>query len=239
MLHLLPWPPGRRLPGKVWLWPALGGALLLATGPPAQAAGAERPVAARAAYGPVTGQVTDEKGEGLPGVNVVLRGSTLGTQTDADGRFTLADIPDNAVLVFSFVGYASQEVPPNGRTTLSVQLLRDTKALSDVVVVGYGTQKRADVTGSVASLSGKEIKTLPVTNVAEALQGRLAGVEVVKGSGAPDAPASILIRGVSSLNNAPPLYIIDGVRQQGDNFNVQDIATIDVLKDASAASIYG
>ena len=245
MTQSIPLPPGGRLFGKVWRWPLLGGALL-ATLAPALVAAAPRPGAARAvaalrrpAYGPIAGQVTDEKGEGMPGVNVVVRSTGTGTQTNADGKFMLADVPDNAVLTFSFIGFTTQEIPLNGRTTVDVQLLSDSKALSDVVVVGYGTQKRLDVTGAVSSISGKEIKQLPVTNVQEALQGRMAGVEVVKSSGAPDATASIIIRGVSSLNNAPPLYIIDGVRQSGDNFNVQDIATIDVLKDASAASIYG
>jgi TonB-linked SusC/RagA family outer membrane protein len=186
----------------------------------------------------VSGRVLDENGTGLPGVNVLVQGTVNGTQTDAEGHYTLT-APDNATLVFSYVGYTAQEVVLGGRSTVDVKLVPDVKQLSDVVVVGYGTQRRADVTGSVASVSGAEIKSLPVTNVQEALQGRMAGVEVVKSSGAPDATASILIRGVSSLNNAPPLYIIDGVRQSGDNINIQDIASVDVLKDASAAAIYG
>lgn len=188
----------------------------------------------------VTGQVTDEKGAGMPGVNVLVKGTSNGTQTDLEGRYSLT-VPEgsNARLVFSFVGYVSQEVALSGRSTVDLALQPDAKKLAEVVVVGYGTQERAEVTGAVASVSGAEIKSLPVTNVQEALQGRMAGVEVVKSTGQPDAPASILIRGVSSLNNAPPLYIIDGVRQSGDNFNVQDIATIDVLKDAAAAAIYG
>ncbi|WP_375418942.1 SusC/RagA family TonB-linked outer membrane protein [uncultured Hymenobacter sp.] len=218
----------------------VGGAHATIPTPPA---GAEAPKAAahrdQAANGPVTGRVVDDKGEGLPGVNVIVRGTVSGTQTDATGAYSLANVPGDATLVFSYVGFASQELQLNGRTTIDVTLQSDTKALSEVVVVGYGTQRRADVTGSVASVSGTEIKSLPVTNVQEALQGRLAGVEVVKSSGAPDATASILIRGVSSLNNAQPLYIIDGVRQSGDNINIQDIASVDVLKDASAAAIYG
>ncbi|WP_196956697.1 SusC/RagA family TonB-linked outer membrane protein [Hymenobacter guriensis] len=201
-----------------------------------------RPVAASyllQTNGTITGRVVDAKGEGLPGVNVLVRGTTNGTQTDANGGYALANVPSNATLVFSYVGFTAQELPLNGRAAVDVTLVEDVKALSEVVVVGYTTQKRTDVTGSVASISGTEIKSLPVTNVQEALQGRMAGVEVVKSSGAPDATASILIRGVSSLNNAPPLYIIDGVRQSGDNINIQDIASVDVLKDASAAAIYG
>ena len=186
----------------------------------------------------ITGRVTDEKGEGLPGVNVVGRSTANGTQTDATGRYSLT-VPEEATLVFSFIGYAAQEVPLNGRVVVDVALAPDVQALNEVVVLGYGTQKRSDLTGSVASVSGAEIKSLPVTNVQESLQGRMAGVEVVKPDGAPGSAASIIIRGVSSLNNAPPLYIVDGVRQSGDNFNIQDIASVDVLKDASAAAIYG
>ncbi len=187
----------------------------------------------------VSGRVVQKNGDGLPGVTVIVKGTTKGTTTDAGGNFSLS-VPLGSVLVFSSIGLRAREVPVVAATsTLSVLMEDAAQALNEVVVVGYGTQRRADVTGSVASVAGTEIKSLPVTNVQEALQGRIAGVEIVKNSGAPDATPTILIRGVSSLNNAPPLYIIDGVRQSGDNFNVQDIATIDVLKDASAASIYG
>jgi TonB-linked SusC/RagA family outer membrane protein len=187
----------------------------------------------------VSGHVLQKNGDGLPGVTVLVKGTTSGTTTDANGGFSLT-APAGSTLVFSSVGFTAQEVRVEGATsTLSITMTDNPQALNEVVVVGYGTQKRADLTGSVASVSGADIKQLPVTNVQEALQGRMAGVEVVKSSGEPGAPASIVIRGVSSLNNAAPLYIIDGVRQSGDNFNVQDIATIDVLKDASAASIYG
>lgn len=239
MSHSLQFPRGRWSPQLLLLVPVFSGTLL--TNPtPAQATGAfpaayQRP----AANGPVSGRVVNDRGESLPGVTVLVRGTTVGTATNVDGGYLLENVPDNATLIFSFVGYTSQEVPLNGRTTVDIRLQEDIQKLSEVVVVGYGTQKRTDVTGSVASISGAEIKSLPVTNVQEALQGRMAGVEVVKSSGAPDATASILIRGVSSLNNAPPLYIIDGVRQSGDNINIQDIASVDVLKDASAASIYG
>jgi len=188
---------------------------------------------------PVSGRVVQKNGDGLPGVTVIVKGTTNGTTTDANGNFSLT-VPVGSILVFSSIGLTSQEIPVTATTsTLSVQMVDNPQALNEVVVVGYGTQRRADVTGAIASVTGAEIKQLPVTNVQEALQGRMAGVEVVKPSGQPDAPASIVIRGVSSLSNAQPLYIIDGVRQSGENFNVQDIATIDVLKDASAAAIYG
>ncbi|AQG78201.1 TonB-dependent receptor [Spirosoma montaniterrae] len=190
----------------------------------------------------ITGRVTSvENKEGVPGVNVVVKGTTIGTVTNARGEYTLS-VPEQArALVFSFVGLLTQEVAINGQTTINVQMQADPKSLEEVVVVGYGTQKRSDVTGSVASVRGEDIKNMPVRSVNEALQGRLAGVQVTKGSGAPGAGADILIRGPGSINGMPPLYIVDGMRISGTgfNFNVQDIESIEVLKDASAAAIYG
>ncbi len=187
----------------------------------------------------ISGTVTDDTGTGLTGATVAVKGGKQGISTGAGGTFNLTVPAGAATLVISYVGFETQELPLSGRNNINIQLQPQKTLLNAVVVVGYGTQKRADLTGAVASARGEEIKSLPVTNVQEALQGRLAGVEVVKSSGAPDATASIIIRGLSSLNNAPPLYIVDGVRQSGDNINIQDIATIDVLKDASAAAIYG
>lgn len=187
----------------------------------------------------LTGKVTDDKGQPLPGAGVQVRGGKGGTGTDNAGVFHLS-VPSNATIIVSYVGYDADTVTLSGQTTLNVQLHPTTAALEQVVVVGYGTQRRKDVTGSIASIKGADVKSQPVTNVTEAIQGRVAGVEIVKSSGAPDAPSSILIRGVSSLNNAQPLYIVDGVRQtNGENFNMADIADINVLKDASAAAIYG
>ncbi|RFM28213.1 SusC/RagA family TonB-linked outer membrane protein [Deminuibacter soli] len=187
----------------------------------------------------ITGKITDETGAPLPNVSVMVKGTKTGTNTNATGNFSIS-VPASANwLVLSYVGYETMETNIHTATNVTAQLTASKTNLDAVVVIGYGTQKRKDVTGAVASVKGDEIKNLPVTSVQDALQGRMAGVEVTKSSGAPDAPASILIRGVSSLNNAPPLYIVDGVRQSGDNINIQDIATIDVLKDASAASIYG
>lgn len=194
---------------------------------------------ARAQERVITGTVTDETGVLLPGASVTVKGSKAGTSTGNNGRFSLSVSTEATDISVSFVGFETQELSIRNKKEVAVQLHPQQTGLNAVVVVGYGTQKRKDVTGAVSSVRGEEIKSLPVTNAAEALQGRMAGVEVIKSSGAPDAPASIIIRGVSSLNNAAPLYIVDGVRQSGDNINVQDIATFDVLKDASAASIYG
>ena len=188
----------------------------------------------------VTGKVVDETGKGLPGASVSIKGTGAGITTDASGNYRI-NVPDNnTILVFSFIGYDNQEIQVGNRNVINVTLVSNIQNLSSVVVVGYGTQKRADLTGSVASVSGKKLENLPVTDVTSALQGRMAGVEIVRSSTEPGSDAQITIRGVSSLRNRAPLYIIDGVRQGGaGNFNMQDIESIDVLKDASAAAIYG
>ncbi len=188
----------------------------------------------------IIGKVTDDKANPIPGVTVLVRNSTLGVATDADGRYSIKVSGNSTTLVFSLIGFSTREIAVGSKNIVNVTLAESNQQLSDVVVVGYGTQRRKDLTGSVASVNGNEFKDQPITNATEALQGRIAGVNVVKSSGAPDAQPTITIRGTSSLNQPAPLYIIDGVRVPGDgNLNVQDIATIDVLKDASAASIYG
>ncbi|MHA4811146.1 SusC/RagA family TonB-linked outer membrane protein [Flavitalea flava] len=187
----------------------------------------------------VTGTVSDEKGSPLAGATIRVRGSEHGTNTNTTGNFSI-NVPASATqLLISYIGYATQEITIKGSTTFQVSLKSLRESLNEVVVVGYGTQRRKDLTGAVSSVKGGAIKDLPVTSVTEALQGRAAGVEVVKNSGMPGAASSIIIRGLSSLNQPVPLYIVDGIRQPGDNINVQDIASIDILKDASAAAIYG
>ncbi|RAK67015.1 SusC/RagA family TonB-linked outer membrane protein [Hymenobacter edaphi] len=187
----------------------------------------------------VKGRVTDDKGNGLPGVTVVVKGTTNGTQTDADGRFTLT-AADNATLLLSFVGYATQELPVSGRTEFNVQLAPDTKALDEVVVTGYQVQRKADLTGAVAVVKVDEVKDLPSGNVMRNLQGRVPGVSI-NTDGAPDGAVSVRIRGLGTLGNNDPLYVIDGIpTKDGINqLNQNDIESIQVLKDASAASIYG
>ncbi|MBO0357309.1 TonB-dependent receptor [Hymenobacter sp. BT186] len=187
----------------------------------------------------VTGRVLDETGGGLPGVNVVVRGTTNGAQTDPDGRFTIT-APDNGTLVFSYVGYTAQEVPISGRTTVDVTLAPDSKALSEVVVVGYGTQSKRDLTGAVARVEGTEIVNQPVQTATQALQGKIAGVQITN-DGTPNSQPVVRIRGTGTLlAGANPLYVVDGVQTTDiRNLSNADIATIDVLKDASAAAIYG
>ncbi len=194
----------------------------------------------RAAELTVAGRVTDDEDQGLPGVNVLLKGTSTGTTTDGEGAYSIT-VPDGSgTLVFSYIGYLTQEVPINNRTTIDLSLTPDVKSLSEVVVIGYGTQKRSDLTGAISSVKAEEVRNLPVRSVAEALQGRAAGVQITRNDGAPGAPSDIVIRGAGSVGGMPPLYIVDGIRMNpGSNFNLQDVESIEVLKDASAAAIYG
>ncbi|QMW04651.1 TonB-dependent receptor [Spirosoma foliorum] len=186
------------------------------------------------------GTVSDEAGTRLPGVSIVVKGTNRGTTTDANGQFKMTLLTGDDVLVFSFVGYLSQEITVGNQTSVNVNLAVDTKNLSEVVVVGYGTQKRSDLTGSISSVKAEEVKNLPVRSVNEALQGRAAGVQVTRNDGSPGASSDIVIRGVGSIGGMSPLYIVDGIRMSaGNNFNLQDVESIEILKDASAAAIYG
>lgn len=188
----------------------------------------------------VTGTVTDESGGGLPGVSILVKGTQKGTTTDASGKYKL-DVPDEkAILVFSFVGYLSQEITIGSQTTLNVSLKPDTKALEEVVVVGYGVQKKANLTGSVASIDQKFLANRPITNSSQALQG-LSGVYVNMSRGRPGADgATIRIRGVGSFGtNNNPLVLVDGVEYNLKDINPADIESITVLKDAASSAIYG
>lgn len=187
----------------------------------------------------VNGQVLDEAGKPMPGVNVLVKGTTTGTSTDTDGNYRIT-VPDgNAVLVFSFIGYFTQEITVGNQTVVNISLAPDIETLSEVVVVGYGTQTRASVTGAISSVSADEIAQQPVINVGQALQGRVSGVTVTN-NGAPGSAPIVRIRGVGTINNASPLFVIDGFPTSDLNsFNPKDIASVEVLKDASAAAIYG
>jgi TonB-dependent starch-binding outer membrane protein SusC len=197
----------------------------------------------------VTGTVKDEKGNPLPKATIRVKGAKEGVAAAAGGVFSIF-VPVSATFItVSCAEFESEDVNVTGQSDVSVVLKAVVKRLDDVVVIGYGTQKIKDVTGSVGTVKGSEIKDLPVQNVAEAIQSRIAGIDVTKSTGEPGASAQIIIRGVSSLFQANPLYVIDGVIQRtnpvgagaeaGNNINPKDIASIDVLKDASAKSIYG
>ncbi|WP_232834868.1 SusC/RagA family TonB-linked outer membrane protein [Pleomorphovibrio marinus] len=188
----------------------------------------------------VSGTVTSEDtGETLPGVNVLVKGTSRGTATDINGEYAIEVPGSDAVLSFSFIGFQVQEETVGNRTTVDVVLGQELSALSEVVVIGYGTQERARVTGAISSVSSDEIRALPVPNLASAIQGRAAGVTVTN-SGAPGADPLVRVRGIGTVGNNDPLYVIDGVPAGGLNqINPADIESIEVLKDASAAAIYG
>lgn len=187
----------------------------------------------------VSGVIKSTTGETMPGVNVLVKGTTTGTASDIDGKFSLSVPSDESVLVFSFIGYSSKEVRVGNSSELNVVLEEDLSSLSEVVVVGYGTQERAKVTGAISSVSSEEIRALPVPSLASALQGRAAGVNVTN-SGSPGTDPIVRIRGIGTVGNNDPLYVIDGMPAGGLNqINPADIESIEVLKDASTAAIYG
>jgi TonB-linked SusC/RagA family outer membrane protein len=190
----------------------------------------------------VTGQVTDDKGQALPGVSVLLKGSNLGLMTDVDGKFAIEVPNEKSILVLSFVGYVSQEVEVGNQTILNISMKEDEKSLEEVVVVGYGTIKKSDLTGSVSSIKAEEINAFPAANVMQALSGRAPGVQVRQSTGAPGAGVSVRIRGTNSIQGSnEPLYVIDGFPVSGQplGLNNSDIESMEILKDASAVAIYG
>jgi len=189
----------------------------------------------------VTGKVTDPAGLGLPGVSVQVKGTQRGTNTDSEGKFSLANVADNTTLVLSFIGYTSQEVAVGNRSVVDVRLSEDTKALEEVVVVGYGTAKKKDLTGSVTQVSTKDFNTGVNPNPLQAIQGKVAGLVITQPSGDPNQAPSVRLRGYTSLaGGSDPLYVVDGmIGVPISQVNPNDIETIDVLKDASAGAIYG
>lgn len=205
---------------------------------------------------PLTGRVADEKNEGIPGASILIKGTTRGTITDPQGSFSINAASED-VLVFSYLGYETQEITVGNRTTFSVKLNPDVRSLQEVVVVGYGTVKKSDLTGSVSSIRSEAIKEMPVVSVDQAIQSRAPGVQVTQTSAAPGGGISIRVRGANSINSgSEPLYVIDGFPMYPDNdaigtsgnrrstnamatINPNEIESIEILKDASATSIYG
>lgn len=200
----------------------------------------------------VSGTVTAAEEGPLPGVNVLVKGTTTGTVTDLNGEYRINVPSPESVLVFSSIGYTNEEVTVGNRSRIEIELLPDIQSLSEVVVVGYGTQERRDLTGSVSSVDGEELQNMAINSVEQGLQGRVAGVNVTQQSGAPGAGMQVQIRGIGSIGNTDPLFVIDGIPVINDNgatgnnstnamanINPADIESIEVLKDASAAAIYG
>lgn len=188
----------------------------------------------------VKGQVTSkEDNSPIPGANVIVKGTTTGTVTDIDGHYSLV-APEGAVLVFSFVGFAPEEIPINGRSVIDIAMASDITALSEVVVVGYGSVQKKDLTGAVVSIGNEDIVKRGTTSPMAALQGQVAGVNITSNTGLPGATFDIDIRGVNSLSGGTPLFVVDGVMTDNIDFlNPMDIDRIDILKDASSTAIYG
>lgn len=228
--------------------------LLLAVALPASIWADSRPLSGKNAQNEVSGNVRDETGAALPGVSVLVKGTNTGTVTDTDGRFSISVPGPEAVLVFSFIGYLTQELSVGAEDELQVRMQVDQQRLEEVVVVGYGTQRREDVTGSVSSISSEDLERIPMTSFDQGIQGLASGVQVTQSSSAPGGRVSIRVRGGNSLSSGnEPLYVIDGYpvtagataggEGAGQNplasINPADIASIDILKDASATAIYG
>lgn len=188
----------------------------------------------------VTGHVLDGKDrEPLIGASVVVKGTTHGSMTDANGAFSLKVYPE-ATLMVTYVGYIDEEVAVENRQNITILLEGDSKVLEEVVVVGYGIQKKSDITGSISSISGKDINSVPVSSTLQALQGKAAGVNIVQNTGAPGANSTIKIRGTGTINDSDPLYVVDGFIVDGINhINPNDIANVEILKDAASSAVYG
>lgn len=186
----------------------------------------------------VKGVVTDNFGP-VPGANVIVKGTTNGVITDMDGKFILSDVPENAILQISFIGYVTQEIKVAGKETFTVELSEDAKALEEVVVVGYGSQKKVNLTGSIGQVDSKVLESRPITSSASALQGTIPNLQITNTSGEPGQSASLNVRGTTSINGGSPLVLVDGVEMSLDLVNPNDIANVTVLKDAAASAIYG
>ncbi|AEI49927.1 TonB-dependent receptor plug [Runella slithyformis DSM 19594] len=228
---------------SVWVVAAvLSTSMVMAYTPPTKGSGGKT-IATVNADKTVSGKVlSSEDNAPLPGVSIVVKGTTTGTNTDGDGNFKVNVAGDNAVLVFSAVGFEKQEVTVGNRSTINITLATDQKSLNEVVVVGYGTQKKSQMTGAISQVTAKQITEMPLTNLGQALQGRAAGVDVSQSGSKPGAAPRILIRGRRSFNAGnDPLYVVDGIPLSAgyEDINPNDIQSIEVLKDATATAIYG
>ena len=188
----------------------------------------------------VSGIVKDVTGEPVIGVNVSVQGTGNGSITDLDGKFAIPNVKEKDVLIVSYIGYLTQSIPVGKQTSFTITLKEDAQALDEVVVIGYGTVKKRDLTGAVASMKNEDVTVAPTSNVMEALQGKIAGMDIVKSSGQVGEDVSILLRGSRSIYGSnEPLFIIDGIPGSYSQVNPSDIESVDVLKDASSTAIYG
>ncbi|MGI6073829.1 MAG: SusC/RagA family TonB-linked outer membrane protein [Fermentimonas sp.] len=187
----------------------------------------------------ISGVVLDSSGEPIIGANIIEVGTSHGTITDIDGKFTL-DVADESSIRISYIGFVEQVISVSGNNTFEIKLKEDSQALEEVVVVGYGTMKKSDLTGAVSQVGGDDLKNLPVRSVADALQGKTAGVMITSTGGSPGTPPAVRVRGVGTVNNNNPLYVVDGLPQTDIGWlNANNIASMEILKDASATAIYG
>ena len=190
----------------------------------------------------VNGKVQDESGSPLPGVNVIIKNTAIGTSTDFDGNFVINEVEMGSILTFSYVGYVTKEIVVTDNSMLTVELIEDLARLDEVVVIGYGTQKKSVVTGAISGVKESELEDLPITRVEQTLQGRISGITIAANSGQPGSSSTVRVRGITTLGNNEPLWVVDGVvvDSGGIGFlNQSDIASVEVLKDAASQAIYG
>lgn len=200
----------------------------------------KKPEKIRAVQQEITGTVTDANGQPLPGATVLVKENpTTGAQTDFDGNYTIVVPGPESTLVFSFIGFTTQEITVGDQTIINVALKEDTQVFEEVVIVGYGTQKKSDVTGAISQVKSEDLTKVVSTNPVDAMQGKISGVTVTKSSGTPGASADIMIRGVGSFGNNQPLYIVDGVQADPYFIDANNISSIEILKDAASGAIYG
>lgn len=188
----------------------------------------------------ISGKITDSSGSPLPGVTVFIVGTTQGTVTNPDGEYSLPDVPEGATVQFSFVGMKTQEIVVGSTSTINVTLVEDAIGLEEVVAIGYGTMKKRDITGSVATVKNDDIQSISTPSIGSALQGKATGVQIIS-SGVPGSDETIRIRGIGTIGNNSPLLVVDGIPTNGglNQINMEDVASVDILKDASATAIYG
>ncbi len=188
----------------------------------------------------LVGKVTDENGQPLPGVAIIIKGTSIGTVTDVNGAYSLNNVPDDAVLEVSFIGMKTQEITVGNQATINITMQTDTYSLDEVITVGYSSVKKRDITGSISSVGGEKLAKTGSTSIAQAIQGQTSGVLIAPKSGRPGAGLSVRIRGVGGINNSEPLYVVDGIYGGSlQGINPDEIESIEILKDASSAAIYG
>lgn len=187
----------------------------------------------------ITGTVSDITGESMPGVSISLKGTGTGTMSDLDGHYSLSVPNANSALTFSFIGYVTQEITVGNKTLINVQMKEDIQSIEEVVVVGYGVQKKVNLSGAVAQVNGDVLENRPITNIGQGLQGVIPNLQITPGSNRLGGSANFNVRGETSINGGGPLILVDGVVMDPNLVNPNDIASITVLKDASSAAIYG